>query len=242
MNCGECQEILSRFIDGDLDEKRSAGVSDHLAVCAECTLLCDDLAQILLQCRETENAEALPPNPAALWRRINNLIESELPAEIPVEEKPRGWFARGWNLTFSQAGAAVLGIALVSSLLTIVSIRNYIEPPGNDLPAQASEPPSTMQRLLSKVGLAETQQQARERRIKEQQAAIEYWDKRVQMRRMSWDHRMRAAFDRNLFEIEQAVNEYTLILQKDPEDQLSEEMLDSALTEKMNLLRQFSEL
>jgi hypothetical protein len=53
---------------------------------------------------------------------------------------------------------------------------------------------------------------------------------------------MRAAFDRNLFEIDQAVNDYTQILQKDPDDQLSEEMLDSALTEKMNLLRQFSEL
>ena len=79
-------------------------------------------------------------------------------------------------------------------------------------------------------------------RHEEQQAAIEYWDKRVQMRRVTWDHRMRAAFDRNLFEIDQAVNDYTQILQKDPDDQLSEEMLDSALTEKMNLLRQFSEL
>jgi hypothetical protein len=242
MTCSECQEILSRFIDGELDEKRSASVSDHLAVCAECTVLCDDLAAILLQCREPDSSEATPPNPAALWRRINNLIESELPAEIPIEEKPKGWFGRGWRLTYSQAGVAVLGIALISSLLTIVGIRNYYEPPGSDLPARASEPPSTMQRLLSKVGLAETPQQARERRIKEQQAAIEYWDKRVQMRRMSWDYRMRAAFDRNLFEIDQAVNEYTLILQNDPEDHLSEEMLDSALTEKMNLLRQFSEL
>ena len=242
MNCGECQENLSRFIDGDLDDKRSADVGDHLAVCAECTLLRDDLAEILIQCREPESSEAVPPNPAALWRRINNLIESELPPEIPVEEKPKGWFARGWNLTFSQVGIAVMTIALISSLLTIVGIRNYFEPPGNDLPMRASEPPSMMQRLMSKVGLADTPQQARERRVKEQQAAIDYWDKRVQMRRMTWDHRMRAAFDRNLFEIDQAVNEYTLILQQDPEDQLSEEMLDSALTEKMNLLRQFSEL
>ncbi len=237
MNCSECQEILSRFIDGELDEKRSATVSDHLAVCAECTVLCDDLAEILLQCREADSTEATPPNPAALWRRINNLIESELPAEIPVEEKPRGW-----RFTFSQAGVAVLVVALISSFLTIVGIRNYYEPPGSDLSASASEPPSTMQRLLSKVGLAETPQQARDRKFKEQQAAIEYWDRRVQMRKANWDHRMRAAFDRNLFEIDQAVNEYTLILQKDPEDQLSEEMLDSALTEKMNLLRQFSEL
>jgi hypothetical protein len=53
---------------------------------------------------------------------------------------------------------------------------------------------------------------------------------------------MTASFDRILNEIDQAVGEYTLILQNDPDDKLSEEMLDSALTEKMNLLRQFSEL
>ncbi len=242
MNCGDCQEIMSRFIDGDLDDRSSAALADHLAVCAECTVIRDDLAEILLRCGEPETAEAVPPNPAALWRRINNLIESELPPETPVKQEPKSWFARGWNLTFSQAGAAVLTIALISSLLTIVGLRNYFEPPGSDLPTRANEPPSTMHRLLSKVGLSETPQQARERRVQEQQAAIEYWDKRVQTRRASWDERMRVAFDRNLYEIDQAVSEYQMILQKDPEDQLSEEMLDSALTEKMNLLRQFSEL
>ena len=33
-----------------------------------------------------------------------------------------------------------------------------------------------------------------------------------------------------------------MILEKDPQDDLSGEMLDSALNEKMNLLRAFSEL
>ncbi len=242
MNCGECQEILSRFIDGELNEAESSSVVDHLAVCAECTLLRDDLAEILVRCRENETGDAVPPNPDALWRRINNLLESEVPPEVPVEKKQKGLFARGWNLTFSQAGVAVLSIALISSLLTIVGIRNYFQPPGEDLPARTSEPPTLVQRLFSKVGLVETPLQIRDRRIKEQQAAIEYWDKRVRMRRANWDRRLSAAFDRNLLEIDQAVNEYTIILQQDPEDQLSEEMLDSALTEKMNLLRQFSEL
>jgi hypothetical protein len=53
---------------------------------------------------------------------------------------------------------------------------------------------------------------------------------------------MRDAFDRNLNEIDQAVTEYTVILEQDPQDDLSGEMLDSTLTEKMNLLRAFSEL
>ena len=241
MTCGECQELLSRFIDGDLEEDRSGIIVEHLAVCAECTVMCDDLSAILVQCRESEVGEEIPPNPAALWRRINNLIESELPSEIPVEPERKGLFARGWNLTFSQAGAAVIAIALISSLLTIVGIRNYFAPPGDDL-SKSNEPPSVFTRVLRKVGLAESPQQARDRRFKEQEAAISYWNNRVQTRRASWNARMSEAFDRNLFEIDQAVNEYTMILQNDPDDQLSEEMLDSALNEKMNLLRQFSEL
>jgi len=38
------------------------------------------------------------------------------------------------------------------------------------------------------------------------------------------------------------VSEYTMILQENPEDDLSGEMLDSVLNDKMNLLREFSEL
>jgi len=240
MTCGDCQELLSRFIDGDLDDARSAGVAGHLAKCPECTVMCDDLTAILAHCRESGFDEAVPPNPAALWRRINNLIESELPAEIPVEPEPKGWL--GARLSFGQAALAVVAVALISSLLTIVGIRNYFAPPGDDLPTAANESPSFVTRALRKVGLAETPQEARDRRFKAQTAAIEYWNKRAQERRAGWDARMTAAFDRNLYEIDQAVSEYTLMLQQDPDDKLSEEMLDSALTEKMNLLRQFSEL
>ena len=88
----------------------------------------------------------------------------------------------------------------------------------------------------------ESPQQARMKRLKEQEAAIEYWNKRVQARRAQWDAKMRDAFDRNLNEIDQAVSEYTIMLEQNPQDDLSSEMLDSALSEKMNLLRAFSEL
>nr|MBA2379099.1 hypothetical protein [Blastocatellia bacterium] len=97
-------------------------------------------------------------------------------------------------------------------------------------------------RILSRVGLVESPMEARQRRIQEHEAAIQYWDRRVRQKRVQWNEQMRTAFDRNLNEIDQVVGEYTLILQKDPEDELSGEMLDAALSEKMNLLRQFSEL
>lgn len=239
MTCEQCQENISPFLDNELNDEMSVSMQTHLGLCAECAKVCEDFAVILDSCRG-EAGEPLPPNSRALWCRINNILENEAVAEPRPEEKPRGLFARGF--TFSQLASATVGIALISSLLTIVGVRNYFEPNGEDYTPRSSSTQTTFEKVLSKVGLVETPQQARMKRFQEQQAAIEYWNHRVQERRAQWDARMRDAFDRNLNEIDQAVTEYTVILEKDPQDDLSGEMLDSALNEKMNLLRAFSEL
>lgn len=243
MNCEECQPELSLYLDGELDEVTSANVRTHLSLCPECAKLCEDFSVILESCRDTVPSEIVPPNSQALWRRINNLIESEIkPEPPPIEEPPKSWFARGWNLTFSQASAGVLAVALISSLLTIVGIRNYFEPSGEDFTSRSSASQTTVEKFLSRVGLVETPLQARERRMKEQQVAIEYWTNRVQERRTQWDAKMRDAFDRNLHLIDESVSEYTTILQQNPEDEITGEMLDSLLNDKMDLLREFSDL
>ncbi|MEO8074373.1 MAG: zf-HC2 domain-containing protein [Acidobacteriota bacterium] len=244
MNCEQYQELISAFLDNDLDEAIFKNVQSHLALCAECAKVCEDCAMILDFCSEDLLEEvSLPPNSKALWCRINNIIETEIKPDIAQEtvkeEKQRGWLSKvwhnSWQLSMSQVLTSILGIALISSLLTIVGFKNY----SNDV-ADAS--PSVFERVLSKVGLAETVQEKRERKIKEQQATIEYWNKRVEARRVNWDEHLREAFDRNLNEINQVVVEYNKILKENPQDELSGEMLDSAMTEKVELLREFSEL
>jgi Putative zinc-finger len=241
MTCEHCQEYISAFLDNELDEKISAGIQTHLAVCADCAKVCEDFAVILDVCHVDETPEVLPPNSQALWCRINNIIESEiqpLQAEVKKEEPKRGW-ARVWQFSFGQVAAGMLFIGIVSSLLTIVGIRNYSTPaePGTEAASQ-----TIFEKFLGKVGLMDTPQQAREKKLKEQQAAIDYWNKRVETRRAQWDKNLREAFDRNLHEIDQTVAEYTLILQENPQDELSSEMLDSTLNDKMELLREFSDL
>lgn len=240
MTCDECQQNISLFLDNELEVEKSLAIQTHLSFCAECAKVCEDFALILDSCHTDLTAEPLPPNSHALWCRINNIIENEVPPQKVEPEKKKGWFARGF--TFSQLASAAVAIALISSLLTIVGARNYFEPSGEDNTSRSAATQTTFEKVLSKVGLVETPQQARMKRFEEQEAAIDYWNKRVQARRVQWDARMRDAFDRNLNEIDQAVTEYTAILEKDPQDDLSSEMLDSALSEKMNLLRAFSEL
>ena len=240
MTCEECQENLSQFLDNELADGLAASIQTHLGLCAECAKVCEDFAVILDSCRGDIETDPLPPNSQALWCRINNIIETEVETAPKPPEKPKGYFSRGFS--FTQLASATLGIALISSLLTVIGVRNYFEPSGEDFTSRSAASQTTFEKVLSKVGLVETPQDARMKRFLEQQAAIDYWNKRVQARRAQWDGRMREAFDRNLNEIDQAVSEYTLILQRDPQDELSGEMLDTAMNEKMNLLRAFSEL
>ena len=249
MNCEHCQELISVFLDNELDELSSKNVREHLAVCGECSKLCEDLAMIMDFCQLEQDEVTIPPNPQALWCRINNIIESEVQAEIVKEHKEKidtqkaevksGWLPRRWNLSFMQVASAVLGIAVLSSLLTIIGIKSFASPAEN---FAVNSEPTMLDRVLGKIGLTETPREKRERVIKERAVAIDYWNKRVEARRTQWNAHLREAFDRNLNEINQAVSEYTLILQENPQDELSVEMLDSALNEKMELLREFSEL
>src|SRR5262245_58318049 len=136
MNCEHCQELISVFLDNELDEKSSTQVREHLAVCAPCSKVCEDLAMIIDFCQLDIEETTVPPNPQALWCRINNIIESEVQAEIVKEHKEKvetaqvetGWLPRKWNFSFMQMASAVLGIALISSVLTIIGIHNFSSP------------------------------------------------------------------------------------------------------------------
>jgi hypothetical protein len=239
MNCDECKDLIDPFMDNELDTSQASAMRSHLASCDECAQVCEQLASILDLCGSESASEVVPPNPQALWCRINNVIESEVQAKKkqPVET-PR----RFLHLSFGQLSAAFVCIAIVSSLLTVVAIRNYVRPAAPDVTTRTAATQSTFEKILSKVGLMETPQQARDRRLQQQRAAIQYWNERVQARRTQWDRATREAFDRNLQVIDESVNDYTLILQKNPDDELSGEMLDSVLDDKMNLLRDFSDL
>lgn len=240
MNCDDCRELISILLDDELDDANAALVREHLSICGECAFVCADLSSILSVCADDVVVEIAPPNSQALWCRIHNSIENELkPVVEPEPEKPQGRF---WQLSFLQLSAAVLCVGLISSLLTIVAVRNYSEPAADDFTTRSKSTLTTVEKVLSRVGLIESPQQAREARLKEQQAAIDYWNERVQARRNQWNYSTREAFDRNLRVIDESVHDYRTILQQDPDDELSGEMLDAVMTDKMNLLRDFADL
>jgi hypothetical protein len=250
MNCEKSQNLISAYIDGDLDAPTAESLQTHFSICAECAKLHEDFASILDFCEDEFVEDSIPPNSQALWCRINNIIETEVKPEIIEEEKAREikaqptWISRLWNsqmqFSTSQMLTSFFGIALISSLLTIVGVKNFSG--SSDALSENELQPTVFEKVLAKLGVAETPKQKIERRLLERKKSIDYWKKRVETRRVKWDTDTRQTFDRNLNVIEKSVNEYTEILQEDPQDQISNEMLDAALNDKMELLREFSEL
>lgn len=238
MNCDDCKALITALMENDLDPARAESVRMHLAMCMPCSNVCEDVAAIV-DVVVMEGDELLPDNQSKqMWCRINNMLESEQkPVAAGPEPKRRGL----WHLSFWQLASGLACIAVVSSLLTVAAIRNYYEPSASE-PLAKTTSRGFMDRVMMKVGLAETPEEQLEKKLRDRQAAIEYWNVRVQERRQVWDASTRAAFDRNLREIDDSVNEYRMILQRDPEDDLTVEMLDSVLNEKAQMLRDFSDL
>jgi len=237
MNCNECKDHLGAFMENDLPDAQAHAVRVHLALCEPCAAVCEDLAALIDVC-SAESASELMPNSQALWCRINNIIESEQKEHTPLPELPRRRF---WQFSFAQLATVITCIAVISSIATFFVVRGYRTAINEDLSLKQA-PPTLMERMLSRVGLIETPQQMRDRKLSERQDAIEYWNARVRQRRELWDRTTREAFDRNLRVIDDTVNEYTVILASDPDDELTGEMLDSVLNDKMNFLRDFSDL
>lgn len=238
MNCGKCRDLVSEFVDGSLGREDFATLNSHLEECLECAGVRNDLNAIVSFCREQRGQYEAPPNERALWLRIRNVVESNSSSvndpSTPVKQRT-GWLSRvghrSWELTFPQLAASVAAIVVVVALATTLGIHRFggsAFGPG----VRASGPTLALSGATS----------APEDRIWQQQQAINYWNQRVELNKARWSPQMRETFDRNLKVIDQAVNDSLAELRRNPHDEVSEEMLNAALNDKMSLLREFADL
>jgi len=236
MNCEKCQDLISDFLDGALSNEDQTMLSSHLEECLECDRVRGDLQSIVGFCRAHRGEYDAPPNEKALWQRIRNVIAAGAgPVAMTPEPARRNfwknWVGRSWELSFPQLVASVAAIVLVVSLSTAVGLRRY-----QSGVASAPPVPSSRQESLS-VAAANVRE-----RVSHQQELISYWNQRVEFNKARWSPQMRETFDRNLKVIDQTVNDSFDALSQNPHDEVSEEMLNTALSEKLSLLKEFAEL
>jgi hypothetical protein len=241
MDCEKCQELLSDFVDGTLKGGIRAAVSAHVEGCDACSVVRGELEMIVGAARESRADLYAPPDSRAMWLRISNTIEGERalrPAAAAAATAPARaslWerlFRRRWELTLPQMASAVAAIAVSVAFVTAVGVQGLMDVRTARTQATAG--------TTTRAGLAADDNYPHAY-LRQQQTRISYLQQRVDQRKAAWNPRMRDSFDRSLSVIDQAVVDSLDELKRNPHDEVSEEMLNSALRDKMELLREFCE-
>lgn len=231
MNCEKYQDLLSDFIDGSLAPEDHNSVATHLSACGICTEARTDLGAVVDFCVEHRGEYEAVPNEHALWLRISNIIESDVPAREPLSANAGWWVQlmnRTWRLSFPQLAAAATAIILIVSVITVAGLR------GLNFTGGASNVRTSGLPLSAAGSIKE--------RFSQQQQVIDYWNERVELNKARWNPQMRETFDKNMSVIDAAVNESMRQLSQNPHDEVSEEILNAALSDKVELLKEFAAL
>jgi Putative zinc-finger len=228
MNCERCHELIGDLIDGTLSGADESTLKSHLDECLDCVSVREDLSTIVGYCRAHRGEYDAPPNERALWLRIRNVIEAENAANSPVARQSgkasrAGFWSRSWELSLPQLAAFAAAIVLFVSVATTVGLRRWQS-------TVAENPPRTN----TDVSVND--------RIWQRQQVINYWNQRVELNKARWSAHMRETFDRNMSVIDQAVSDSLNELNRNPHDDVSEQMLNEALNDKLTLLKEFSDL
>ena len=229
MNCETCQDLIHDLIDGSITQRDEFTLNTHLRECLDCDSVRQDLASIVGFCRTQRGQYEAPPNEQAMWLRIRNVIEAELPSRTVTNTEPqRSFFSRlmgrSWQLSLPQLAASTAAIVLLVSLVTVVGLRRW---GGYGVVAIAP----------AQFGVSDVND-----RIWQRRQVIDYWNQRVELNKARWSPEMRETFDRNMQVIDQAVANSLDELKRNPHDEVSEQMLNESLNDKLALLKEFSDL
>jgi hypothetical protein len=231
MNCEKCQEQLSDFLDGTLGHGEHASVSAHLAACPECADAREEFNSILAAARDAHEYLYAPADERALWMRVRDAVENEERAAAVAASARGSFWSRLLNARFQlslpQLASGVAALAVSVAFATAVGLR-YVSS------AAAPSRERAVRRVVSDDLYPSTY-------VEPHEASLRYWQQRVEARKASWNPRMRASFDRSVSVLDQTVAESLADLRNNPHDEVAEEMLNSAIRDKLELMRDFGE-
>ena len=227
MNCETCQELIHDLIDGSITQRDEFTLNTHLKECLDCDTVRQDLASIVGFCRTQRGQYEAPPNEQAMWLRIRNVIEAELPSKAVAnsESKPSflaRWLGHSWELSLPQLAASAAAIVLVVSLATVVGLRRF----GGYGP---TAPPQVETSNIN-------ERMARHRQI------VDYWNQRIELNKARWTSDTRASFDKGLQSLDESIATSLDELSKHPHDEFTKQMVNDSLDDKVNFLKDYSDL
>jgi Putative zinc-finger len=232
---------LNDYADGSLDTVEKSGVDQHLAACAACRQVVEDLRDILLATGELELREA----PARAWSRLERAIRLE-PGFGNAAGPVSGHGVRGLppSLDGTTAGAHVkvarstwmawlAGAAAALVLATAVGMR-YV-------PARHMDAPSTAPAGAGAPVTAGEAAQSIETELRQAEVHYEKAIKGLEVIANSdqseLDPRTAATLQKNLAVIDQAISESRAAVRSQPTSEPAQQSLIEGFKTKIGLLQ-----
>jgi hypothetical protein len=228
MNCETCQELIHDLVDGSISQRDEFTLNTHLKECLDCESVRQDLASIVGFCRTQRGQYETPPNAPAMWLRIRNVIEAELPSHIANTETKPSFLGRllghSWELSLPQLAASAAAIVLVVSLATVVGLRRF----GGYGPS-AAPPPQIEASNMNE-------------RLWKHRQIVDYWNQRIELSKARWSPENRASFEEGLKAYDESFAASLDELKKHPNDEFNQQMVTDIMNDKVNFLKEYGDL
>ena len=221
---------LDGYADGTLSAAERPGVEQHLAGCAACREMVDDLREIL---RGAADLELRQP-PVRAWSRLERAIKMESAHAAPIAAAPgarpdagaaRLTFARAPWLTGLAAAAAIV-------LATVVGLRYA--------PARHTEPAGAPSGASAAITAGEAAQSI-ETELRQAEAhyekAIKGLEAIANSEQSELDPRTAATLQKNLAVIDQAISESRAAVRAQPASEPAQQSLIDGFKTKIGLLQ-----
>ncbi len=208
-------DLINEYVDGGLTPTERADVERHLAGCARCRALADDLRELTAAAR---NLPAVEP-PAAVWRNLEARVRAdESPARVGLARRNAFAARPARYVATGLSAAAVLAIA------TMVGLR--VGPGSRRAPAA---PAAASDRSATTAAPAGDQVQTVEAELR---AAEEHYDNAIRgleqianANKGSLDPGTAATLQKNLSVIDQAISESRAAVRAQPNSEPAQQSL-----------------
>lgn len=224
MNCIECEEIISDYVDGALELGEQTKIEQHLANCEPCRAVRDDLLQIV------HFSKQLPLHTPAsdLWTRIQSEIEAEQPKTLWSRVKVwwRNFNARDFNLTVPRLAALAAAFVLMASVGA--AVWNNINTNAAKFAGMNSPSSQLVPGDKQYLGFNDYEQR------------INQLIKSVEQKKEAWSPELQHSFERNMFYVDQSLKDCRQQLDNNPADAACIELMKNAYSEKMRVLEGFA--
>jgi hypothetical protein len=226
MTCDLARERINELVDGDLDRAARAELEAHMATCASCAALAEDLEVVR---RASRSLPTIDP-PERVW----SAIARQLPAHGVARPAGR---AREW-VKVTLAIAAVLLAAVAITL--IVRRGRSVEPqvagttaPAAQAPVQAAAQPASQGADSADLKSLQSELQQAESHY---EIAIQKLEALAKDRR-ALNPQDAAILQKNLLLIDSAIGESRAALKAQPANEMAQESLFEAFRSKITLLQ-----